>query len=190
MRTPINIKKNPLNTWPILMNLRNLEKKPIKVFIAIELKRKGIAKPKEYKHKSIIPLIAVSRVAEKISIEERIGPIQGDHPRANAQPTKNALKYFHLIFLGLKIFSSFSKKFNFKIPIRYKPKSITTPPPIFLKKTMYLINNLDKKINGTPNIIKIKLNPKTKKTELINAINLFLPDVFTFCISSKEIPAI
>ena len=83
---PIKINRMPLRVDIIGKYLKIAFLCFVKLPIASAVNTNGTARPKEYTDSKRIPFPMVSELLAYISIEDKIGPMQGVHPAANAIP--------------------------------------------------------------------------------------------------------
>ena len=77
----------------------------IKLPIARAVNINGTARPKEYTHNKRIPIPIVSKLLAYISMEDKIGPMQGVQPAAKAIPISTDPNLPETLFKEKKRFS-------------------------------------------------------------------------------------
>ena len=86
IRRPIAIRSNPLMKDIALECFKIAFLYFINLPMASAVNINGIVRPKEYTHNKRIPFSTVSKLLAYISMEDKIGPMQGVQPVANAIP--------------------------------------------------------------------------------------------------------
>ena len=169
---PVNNKRTPPTFVIIdkyfLILLENIKNLSIKIPEII----KGNASPNEYEESNIMLSLIFASTTAIVKIDPRIGPMQGVHPKPNAEPTKNGKKKL-LLYFSVRNLDSLFIKFKFKNPKICSEKIIIIIPAIILKmfelfKNIFPINDA-----LSPMPIKTKEKPKVKNI-VLNTTKLLL----------------
>jgi hypothetical protein len=164
IRMPMIIKKTPQikrmtpKCFFILLNNRREE------FMVKEVKNKGRPIPREKDVSMKKPCNTVSVWVAYNKTPARIGPTQGDHPRAKTIPIINDPKNpgGREVTSASHFLSSMGSFINF---IRQNPRAMMSNPPNTRITSRYASKNLPSMLALMPSDIKTKEKPKTKKTE-------------------------
>ena len=112
-------------------------------------------------------LLRFSSIAANVSMDPRIGPIQGVQPKAKAAPTISGKVKFWLFWL-LKTLMSWFINLKLITPISWSEKNIIIILAIILKISELSNKKFPRKDAVRPKLMNTREKPKLKKTVFIN----------------------
>ena len=156
--------------------------------------RNGSARPREKINKRKAPEAICPDVEARTKIEPSTGPTQGVHPNAKDAPNKNELDGFPGVSdeANDNFFCLFKKLKNgsLKICIKYKPKNITSIPPIRVRIRRYFANATPAAPNKVPKRINTTEKPITYNNPFKNTFFLIPCNSFLECLPCTDTPLI